>query len=94
MVFYHLTIQIFDWIKELLGKAQQERVLLRVQVVSHDIGRILRPSSNQIHSRYLIKNIELVVPTDYQLKSIIFLAGYCSSETPSKKHAVFQNLAF
>lgn len=88
-----LCVQMFDATARLHNYGLNERLLLEVAAILHDIGRFIRPSNHHKHSMYLIQNMELVGVTNYELKLISLIARFHNRSVPSEKHEEYAKLS-
>jgi len=82
---------LFDRLKNLHGLTE-ERVLLQVAAILHDIGKIISLDKHYMHSYDIIKSLEIFGLSEEQMEMVANIACYHSMVKPSETHNNFASL--
>lgn len=87
-----LAGQLFDQLRPLHRLSDQDRVLLRVAALVHDIGDFVHSAAHHKHTQYIVEHSDLMglSPEDRVLVGCI--ARYHRRAPPSAKHTAFGTL--
>lgn len=87
-----LATQLFDRLADLHGLGPEDRVLLRVAALTHDIGEFVESSAHHKHTQYIVEHSE-IMGLSPELKTIVgCIARYHRRADPSPKHETFGSL--
>ncbi len=87
-----LAVLLFDRLAELHGLGPEDRVLLRVAALTHDIGEFVESSAHHKHTQYIVEHSE-IMGLSPELKTIVgCIARYHRRADPSPKHETFGSL--
>lgn len=82
---------LFDRLKNLHGMTE-ERVLLEVAAILHDIGKLISLDKHYMHSYDIIKSLEIFGLSEDQMEMVANIACYHSMVKPSESHKNFVSL--
>lgn len=83
---------IFDGTTSLHSLGVEDRAILRIAALLHDIGDFINPSSHHKHTKYLIENSDLMgLPPD-QRKLVALVARYHRRAPPALRHTSYAKL--
>lgn len=87
-----LALQLFDQLTPIHSLGAEERSLLEISGLLHDIGEFISHNDHHKHSSYLLSSVPLVglSPRDRQLISLV--ARYHRKSTPKSDHEGFSQL--
>jgi len=88
------SLILFDALKKLHGLGDQERLLLSLAAVLHDIGKFINMNNHYNHSYNIIIASNIMGISQEQLEIIGNVAKYHSSLTPKMAHKNFSQLSF
>lgn len=87
-----IALQLFDELAEFCGLLKEDRSLLSLAAILHDIGVYVNPRSHHKHSAYLITHSELMGLSSATLELVAQVARYHRRATPKPQHQEFQRL--
>jgi exopolyphosphatase/guanosine-5'-triphosphate,3'-diphosphate pyrophosphatase len=87
-----LAVQLFDHLQRLHRLGDQERTLLRVAALLHDIGDFVHNAAHHKHTQYIIEHSDLMGLSPNQRLIVGCIARYHRRAPPSTKHASFRKL--
>lgn len=82
---------LFDRLKNLHGLSE-ERVLLQVAAILHDIGKLISLDKHYLHSYNIIKSLEIFGLSEEQMEMVANIACYHSMVKPDETHLNFVSL--
>ena len=83
---------LFDATLSLHGLGQDERGILRLAALLHDIGDFVHPSSHHKHTQYIIENSDFTgLPPEHR-KLVALVARYHRRAAPAPRHASYASL--
>ena len=83
---------VFDGTLSVHGLGQEERGILRLAALLHDIGDFVHPSSHHKHTQYIIENSDLMgLPPEHR-KIVALVARYHRRAAPALRHASYASL--
>lgn len=82
---------LFDKLKKLHG-LEEERILLRIAALLHDIGKYIRLDEHYVHSYSIIKTLEIFGLSNEQMEIVANIARYHSSVIPDDNDPNFSLL--
>lgn len=87
-----LALDLFDGTRELHGLGTQDRGILRLAGLLHDIGDFVHPQSHHKHTQYIIEFSDLMglPPEDRRIVSLV--ARYHRRAAPALRHAPYAAL--
>jgi len=88
-----LALSLFDQTTELHGLGAEERELLEVAGLLHDVGYAVAQSAHHKHSLYLIRNADLDGFRPDELAVIANVARYHRKALPSERHPDYDSLS-
>lgn len=84
-----IAAQLFDRLSELHGLGPEDRVLLRVAALTHDIGEFVESSAHHKHTQYILEHSD-IMGLSPELRTIVgCIARYHRRAEPSQKHETF-----
>ena len=84
-----IAAQLFDRLSELHGLGPEDRVLLRVAALTHDIGEFVESSAHHKHTQYILEHSD-IMGLSPELRGIVAcIARYHRRAEPSQKHESF-----
>lgn len=84
-----LATLLFDRLAELHELGPEDRVLLRVAALTHDIGEFVESSAHHKHTQYILENSD-IMGLSPELRTIVgCIARYHRRAEPSQKHESF-----
>lgn len=86
-----MALQLFDKLKKVHGLTN-ERVLLRVAAILHDIGKFIALDNHGHHSYELIQSLELFGLSSLEVSMIANVAKYHSSNAPKDEDVGYSRL--
>lgn len=87
-----LSLSIFEQIKDLLNPEENDRNLLLVAALLHDIGSFISYKGHHKHSMYLISQSDIPTFNGRDIAVIANIARYHRKSEPSLKHEYFRCL--
>ena len=87
-----LACDLFDGLTELHKLGGQDREILRVAAILHDIGDFVNARSHHKHTQYIIDNSDLMGLTVEDKALVALIARYHRRADPSTNHASFKAL--
>jgi len=88
-----MACQLFDALAKLHHLGAEDRAILRLAAVLHDVGDFINPGSHHKHSQYIIENSELMGLPAAQRGLTAAVARYHRRALPSTRHAGFRSLS-
>jgi len=88
-----MACQLFDALTKLHHLGAEDRAILRLAAVLHDVGDFINPGSHHKHSQYIIENSELMGLPAAQRGLTAAVARYHRRALPSTRHAGFRCLS-
>lgn len=85
-----LAVSIFDQTSSLHGLGAEERVLLEIAALLHDIGAFVSAASHHKHAYYLIRASDLVGLSESEREIVALAARYHRRSHPRRTHLEFQ----
>lgn len=82
LAVHDYAVQLFDNTQSLHGLGKEERVLLEVASLLHDVGKYINSRGHAFHSYYIIKNSDIAGLNDRQTEIVGQLAMFHGKETP------------
>jgi len=86
-----LAIILFDKLKKLHG-LEEERILLQVAAVLHDVGKIISLDQHYKHSYDIIRSLEIFGMSEEQMEMVANIACYHSMVKPTDSDINFVSL--
>ena len=86
------SLFFFDKLKKIHG-LEEERTLLRIAAILHDIGKFISLEKHSIHSYTIIKRLEIFGLSKNQMEIIANIAKYHSVNVPNKEDIEFSSLS-
>ncbi len=86
-----ISTYLFDRLKKLHGM-NEERILLQVAAVLHDIGKIVSLDKHYLHSYEIIRSLEVFGMSKDSMEMIANIACYHSMVKPEDSHSNFNSL--
>ncbi len=93
---YHavkLSLQLFDQLKSAHGLGGEERALLEVAALLHDVGYYVNSSDHHKHSEYILRSSHFPGLSDEQRELVALVARYHRGELPSNRDDSFAALS-
>ncbi|MCA9534473.1 MAG: Ppx/GppA family phosphatase [Myxococcales bacterium] len=87
-----LALELFDATQTLHGLSEEDRSMLRLAALLHDVGDFLNPSGHHKHSEYIIESSEVMGLPFERRKVIAQVARYHRRSFPTTRHAKFKAL--
>lgn len=87
-----ISVQLYDYLQELLVLSGKDRLYLEVAAVLHDIGKFIRDEAHHKHTQYLINNSELVGFNRDERELVGLIARFHRKALPSQKNKDFSKL--
>lgn len=87
-----LSLQLFDGLRDEHGMDDQDRLLLEVAALVHDIGAYVNTSAHHKHGQYLVENADLFGLEPDDIKVIGNVIRYHRKSVPKDTHPAFTNL--
>lgn len=88
-----LSLILFDRLTRLHG-LKDERILLQVAAILHDIGKIVSLDRHYYHSYEIIRNLEIIGMSEDDMEIVANIACYHSTVKPENTDANFTNLSW
>lgn len=85
------ALVLFDKLKKLHG-LENERILLKIAAILHDIGKFIGLDMHYIHSYDLIRSLEIFGLSKEQMELIANISRYHSMDVPKEKDPNFMQL--
>jgi exopolyphosphatase/guanosine-5'-triphosphate,3'-diphosphate pyrophosphatase len=87
-----LALEFFDGTQSIHGLSDEDRSVLRLAALLHDVGDFLNPSGHHKHSEYIIESSE-VMGLPFERRQIIAqVARYHRRSFPTTRHPKFKAL--
>lgn len=87
-----LAVSLFDQLAEVLPLDREDRRLLMVAGILHDIGRVVSFERHHVHTFYLVSHSELPGFSAGERYLIGMIARYHRTSAPTTKHVSFARL--
>lgn len=88
-----LSLQLFDRTQQIHGLSSEDRELLEMAALLHNVGLFISHSGHHKHSYYVIRNSEQLTGfSDHEVELIALIARYHRKALPHPKHAEFVQL--
>lgn len=87
-----LAEELFDGTAKLHGMGNEERGMLRLAALLHDIGDFITPHSHHKHTQYIIQNSDLMGLPPEQRHLVALIARYHRRAHPALRHAGYRDL--
>jgi exopolyphosphatase/guanosine-5'-triphosphate,3'-diphosphate pyrophosphatase len=88
-----LALQIFDQTKSLHNLAGEERALLEIATLLHDIGHFINSSDHNEHSEYIIRSSHFVGLSEEERELVALATRYHRGALPSNRDEDFSHLS-
>ncbi len=88
-----LATELFDRLARLHGLDEEDRVLLRVAALTHDIGDFVHFAAHHKHTQYILENSDLMGLSPEQRTVAGCIARYHRRAAPSPRHPSFGALS-
>jgi exopolyphosphatase/guanosine-5'-triphosphate,3'-diphosphate pyrophosphatase len=93
---YHavkLSLQLFDQFKSVHRLAGEERALLEVAALLHDVGYCINASDHHKHSEYILRSSHFPGLSSHQRELVALTARYHRGDQPSNRDDAFAALS-
>jgi exopolyphosphatase/guanosine-5'-triphosphate,3'-diphosphate pyrophosphatase len=93
---YHavkLSLQIFDQLKRVHKLGGEERALLEVAALLHDVGYFINSNDHHKHSEYILRSSHFPGLSDHQRELVALISRYHRGEVPSSRDETFGALS-
>jgi exopolyphosphatase/guanosine-5'-triphosphate,3'-diphosphate pyrophosphatase len=80
---------LFDRLGELHGCGPEDRVLLRVAALTHDVGEFVESSAHHKHTQYILEHSDIMGLSPELRGVVACIARYHRRAEPSPKHEAF-----
>ena len=93
---YHavkLSLQIFDQLKSVHKLGGEERALLEVAALLHDVGYFINSNDHNKHSEYILRSSHFPGLSDSQRELVALIARYHRGDLPSNRDDTFAALS-
>lgn len=87
-----LAVQLFDQMKTLHRMTDDDRTLLRVAALTHDVGDFVNSESHHKHTEYILEHSDVMGLSADQRRVVGAIARYHRRAMPSTKHTTFKKL--
>lgn len=87
-----LAVKLFDELTGLLGMGLQDRLMLEVAAIVHEVGSFVGRRSHHKHSLYIIRNSEIFGLNDEETKMVALVARYHRQAMPQLSHPYMRDL--
>lgn len=84
-----LATQLFDRLAPIHGLGEEDRVLLRVAALAHDIGDFVHYAAHHKHTQYILEHSDLMGLSAHARKLAGCIARYHRRAAPHAKHTSF-----
>lgn len=88
-----LAVQLFDRTRKIHGQGAEERLLLEVAALLHDVGQYINQNDHHKHSYYLISATPMVGLSAQQRVVVGLIARYHRKALPKDSHEGFRELS-
>lgn len=88
-----LATQLFDKLAPLHKLGSEDRILLRVAALAHDIGDFIDYAAHHKHTQYILENSDVMGLSHDHRRVVACIARYHRRALPSPKHATFGSLS-
>jgi exopolyphosphatase/guanosine-5'-triphosphate,3'-diphosphate pyrophosphatase len=89
----HHAVQLFDATRDLHNLGIEQRILLEVAGILHDIGTFISASDHHKHTQYLLQMTPIVGLSDAQMAVVGNVARYHRRSQPKPQHEAYQALS-
>ena len=80
---FDISLAIFDAAKKMHGMGENERLLLMICAIMHDVGRFVNVNQHDIQGYSLMKSTEIMGFSNYEIELMANIVMYHSSTHPS-----------
>jgi exopolyphosphatase/guanosine-5'-triphosphate,3'-diphosphate pyrophosphatase len=88
-----MALRLFDQSEPLHRLGSEEKLLLEVAALLHDIGQFIQPVDHEKHGYYIVKNSPILGMTPRQQDIVAQIIRYHRRESPSLKDEEFRALS-
>ena len=88
-----LAVNVFDQLGSLHGQGSQERHLLKVAAILHDIGLFVAMKKHHKHTRYILTHSEIPGLSAREMSIIANVARYHRKSHPASHHHAYVSLS-
>lgn len=88
-----LALQIFDQTRGIHNLGGEERALLEIAALVHDLGHFVNSSNHHEHSAYIIRSSHFVGLSEQERELVALIARYHRGELPSNRDDNFARLS-
>lgn len=88
-----LALQIFDQTRTIHNLGGEERALLEIATLVHDIGHFINSSEHNEHSEYIIRSSHFVGLSEDERELVALIARYHRGNVPSNRDDHFARLS-
>lgn len=88
-----LALQIFDQTRGIHNLGGEERALLEIATLVHDIGHFVNSSNHHEHSAYIIRSSHFVGLSEEERELVALIARYHRGDLPSNRDDAFARLS-
>lgn len=81
-----LSVRLFDELVDMIGLSSQDRLLLEVAAILHEVGSFISRRSHHKHSLYIIKNSEIFGLNEEETLMVALVARYHRHSLPQPHH--------
>ncbi len=86
------ALEIFDKMKKVHGLSKNEKLILSLSAILHDIGKFINPRDHHFHSFNIINASSLIGVSDREALLVANTAFFHSSATPSENFQNYRDL--
>ena len=87
-----LSVSLFDHLVDVIDLPAQDRLLLEVAAIVHEVGSFISRRSHHKHSLYIIKNSEIFGLNDEETNIVALVARYHRRALPQPFHLFMREL--
>ena len=87
-----LAMRLFDQLSDFCGLVEDDRPILNLAAILHDIGAFVNPRGHHKHSAYLISQSEIMGLDTRMVSLVAQVARYHRRSFPKPQHQDFQHL--
>jgi exopolyphosphatase/guanosine-5'-triphosphate,3'-diphosphate pyrophosphatase len=88
-----LALELFDRLERLHGLGEEDRVLLRVAALTHDVGDFVHFAAHHKHTQYILEHSDLMGLSPEQRVIAGCIARYHRRAQPSARHPSYGSLS-